>query len=309
MDWLTQSSGPVFTDDDRINLYYLNELYGNIGKYVSRKILEDFNIDAAISSGIWGGTYLITDDCGKSRRRIWRLYSIFNLPQNTALDKHQNLEKLVSLVCDAFVGAFRPYDMEMELKMWGGKLPFTNKLRPNTTLHMEDNKKRVNWIRAFFVWNHVSWEESVLYDTVRLTRELKTSLDFDRGPVMKDPKELKYLMQDVIITYRTLEKACSPDFIEHAEPIINELTQHFMMGLFDPAHIKELYEMTLNNRLVYGFEEALERPYADAGLDIYKVEDWPPEKINWVPPILKEKLIPPIQKLFSKFKENLEKTS
>ena len=62
-------------------------------------------------------SYLIADDCGKSRRRIWRFYSIFNLPQNTPLDNHKNLEKLVSLVCDAFVGAFRPYDMEMELKM------------------------------------------------------------------------------------------------------------------------------------------------------------------------------------------------
>ena len=72
---------------------------------------------------------------------------------------------------------------------------------------MEDSNKRVNWIRAFFVWNHVPWEESIIYDTVRLTRELKTSLDYKRGPVLKDSKELKYLMQDVIITYRTLEKA------------------------------------------------------------------------------------------------------
>ncbi len=309
MDWLAQSSGPVFTEDNRINLYYLNELYGNIGKYVSRKIREDFNIDASISSGIWGGTYLITDKCGKSKRRIWRLYSIFNLPQNTPLDQHKNLEKLVSLVCDAFVGAFRPYDMAMELKMWGGKLPFTNKVKPNTTLHMEDNNKRVNWMRAFFVWNHVPWEESVLYDTVRLTKELKTSLDFDRGPVVKDPQELKFLMQDVIITYRTLEKACSPDYIEHAAPIIDELTQHFMMGLSDPDKIRELYMMTFNNRLVYGFEEALAGPYADAGLDIHKVEDWPPEKINWVPPILKEKLIPPIQNLFAQFRENLGKSA
>ena len=89
MDWQALSSGPVFTDDNRTNLYYLNELYGNIGKYVSRKIREDFNIDVSISSGIWGGTYLIADECGKSKRRIWRLYSIFNLPQNTPLDQHQ----------------------------------------------------------------------------------------------------------------------------------------------------------------------------------------------------------------------------
>lgn len=57
MDWLSQSSGPVFTEDNRINLYYLNELYGNIAKIISGKLREDFNIDASISSGVWGGTY------------------------------------------------------------------------------------------------------------------------------------------------------------------------------------------------------------------------------------------------------------
>jgi hypothetical protein len=306
MDWLTQSSGPVFTEDDRTNLYHLNELYGNIGKYASDKIREDFKVDIPVTSGIWGGTYLIADKYGKSKRRIWRFYSIINLPQNTQLDNHQNLEKFVSLVCDGFVGAFRPYDIELELKMWGGKLPFTNSERPNTTLHMEDNKKRINWMRAFFVWNKVPWEESVIYDSVRLTKELKQSLDFDKGPTMTDTKEIKFLMQDVVITYRTLENACSPDFVEHAEPIINEITQNFMLGLFDPEKIKELYMMIFNNRLVYGFEEALEAPYGEAGLDIHRVEDWPSEKINWVPPILKKKLIPPIQNLFAGFKQNIE---
>jgi len=71
--------------------------------------------------------------------------------------------------------------------------------------------------------NHGPWEESIIYDTVRLTRELKSSQDYKRGPVMKDSKELKYLMQDVIITYRALEKACSDDYIlwliNHCQPI------------------------------------------------------------------------------------------
>ena len=90
---------------------------------------------------------------------------------------------------------------------------------------------------------------------------------------MKDSKELKYLMQDVIITYRTLEKACSDDYIEHAEPIINELTQHFMAGLFDPDQIRDLYMIVFDSRLVYGFEDALEQHYAEEGLNIYRVED------------------------------------
>lgn len=304
MERCVKTSGPVFTGDDRINLLFLNELYGNIADYVSRKLLENHQIDAPISSGVWGGTYLIADEFGKSRRRIWRLYSTVNLPQNTPLDRRENLEKLISLYCDAVVACFSPYGMEMSLKMWGGKLPFTNKVRPNITLHMEDSKKKVRWLRTFFVWNHVTWEESVIYDTVRLTKELKQSFDYEKGPVEKDHTELKYMMQDVIITYRTLEKACSPEFIEHAEPLIEELTRKFMNGLFDPKLIRKNYLNIFENHIVYGFEEALEGPYALAGLDIRKVEDWPPDKINWVPSDLKKKLIPPIQQLFAKFKTN-----
>lgn len=306
MENCVKTSGPVFTKDERINLFYLNELYGNIAEYISRKLLEEHKIEASISSGVWGGTYLIADDFGKTRRRIWRLYNTVNLPQNTPLDRRENLEKLISLYCDAVVACFNPYGMEMSLKMWGGRLPFTNKVRPNITLHMEDSAKRINWLRTFFVWNQAEWEESVIYDTVRLTKELKQSLDYEKGPIEKDHKELKYMMQDVIITYRTLEKACSPEFIEHAEPIIEKLTRQFLTGLFDPKLIRENYLNIFENHIVYGFEEALEGPYGKAGLDIRKVEDWPPDKINWVPPVLKEKLIPPIQELFAKFKSNLE---
>jgi hypothetical protein len=37
------------------------------------------------------------------------------------------------------------------------------------------------------------------------------------------------------------------------------------------------------------------------------MESWPVEKINWVPDELKEKIIPPIQKLFAGFKAELAK--
>ena len=42
------------------------------------------------------------------------------------------------------------------------------------------------------------------------------------------------------------------------------------------------------------------------GLNIHKIQDWPIEKINWVPEDIKEKLIPPIQNLFTSFKTTLE---
>ena len=51
----------------------------------------------------------------------------------------------------------------------------------------------------------------------------------------------------------------------------------------------------------------MEGLYKKAGLDIHSLENWPVEKINWVPDELKEKLVPPIQQVFAGFKAELEK--
>ncbi|QPJ64226.1 MAG: hypothetical protein G3M78_01945 [Candidatus Nitrohelix vancouverensis] len=298
-------SGLLVGDDNLINLYYLNELYGKIARHVSGEISHFLGHDIPITSGIWGGTYLIADPTGKCRRRVWRLYSIVNLPQNTPLDEQKNLERLIEFYFKAYISAFKPYDMELDLKMWGGKLPYGCKEKPSFTMHMEDANKRVNWLRCFFVWNQASWEESVIYDLVRIIKEYKQYFNFDRGKVVKDAKDLKYILQDVIIIYRTLEKACHPDFVEHAEPIIADLTQHFMKGLHDAPLIQSLYEKVYDNALIYGYEQALEGPYQEAGLDIRKIEHWPVEKINWVPDALVKSLAPPITQMFEGFRKNL----
>ena len=297
---------PVFADNYLVNLYHLNELYQNIATEVSRRMRESHHMDIPISSGIWGGTYLLAHPNGLAKRRIWRLYCIVNLPQNTLLDKHQNLERLVSIYCDVFTEAFAP-QLQLKLKMWGGLLPFSNSAKPSLTLHMEDATDTVRWLRGFFVWNYVPWEESIISDTVRIIKEYKEFFDLKKGPVAKDPKELKYLLQDIIIIYRTLENACSEDFQEHANPIIEKMMERFLTGLHDPEEIVDLYELVFKNALIYGFEESLEAPFAKAGLDIHNVSAWPVEKINWVPDELKEKIIPPIQKLFADFKAKLEK--
>ena len=116
------------------------------------------------------------------------------------------------------------------------------------------------------------------------------------------------MLQDIIIAYYTLERALSADFVEHAEPIIHELENHFLAGLFDSNLIQKLYMKVFENALIYGLEEALDEPYRQAGLDIHHIEDWPVERINWVPDALKEKLIPPIQNLFASFKSNLDRS-
>ncbi|MEC7641477.1 MAG: hypothetical protein VYC17_04895 [Nitrospinota bacterium] len=307
LEKLLQASGPVFTKDDRTNLYYLNEQYGNIAKYVSQKMRETFGFDLAITSGVWGGTYLITESDGKSKRRIWRYYCLINVPQNSPLDEHKNMEHLVGFFCQAFETAFKPYGLGLKLKMWGGRLPYSNAKKPSITMHLEDTSQYIRWMRAFFVWNTATWEESVIHDAGRNIKVLKESLDLDRRPVSKETDEIKFLLQDVIITYRTLENSCHPDFIEHAKPIIEEMKNHFLKGLIDPKLIQELYLKVYENALVYGFEQALAEPYSKAGLDVRRIEDWPVDKINWVPEELKEKLIPPISDLFEDFRKTLGK--
>ncbi len=300
-----KASGPVFTEDDCINLYYLNELYGKVAVCVASRMRQIHNIVVPITSGIWGGTYLIADPFGKSLRRIWRFYCIVNLPQNSPLDKHENMEKLVSIYFKTLAEVFLPYGLALDLKMWGGRLPHSNKTRPTITMHLEDANRKINWLRPIIVWNQAGWEQSILYDSVRLVKELKNSLDIERGPVLTDPKTIKYLLQDVIITYRTLEKAHSREFLEHAEPLIAEMTQTFLEGLFDPLQIRDLYHKILENALVYGYEQTLADHYSKYGLDVAQVQDWPVEKINWVPEELQAKLIPPIQDIFATFKSNL----
>ena len=60
---------------------------------------------------------------------------------------------------------------------------------------------------------------------------------------------------------------------------------------------------------MHGLEEALEGPYKKEGLDIKNVENWPIDKINWVPQELKENVGRSLIKKFLNFKSNLEKNS
>jgi len=175
-------------------------------------------------------------------------------------------------------------------------------------MHMVDSSEKINWLRGFFIWNLVPWEESIIYDTIRNVKEFREKFNIKKTPIMKrDPKDIKYLLQDVIITYRTLESSFSSDFLEHAQPIIKEIADHFLKGLFDPVLIREFFFKVRDNKLIIGFEETLQEYYSKEGLNVRRVEDWPIEKINYVPEVLKEKLIPPIKNIFASFKSNLDR--
>ncbi len=249
---------------------------------------------------------MVALDDGEARTNVVRLYSIVSLPQNSPLDDKENFERLMNLYQKNFALVFGRYGLDLVDPKWGETIPYSNKICPTTALQMWDTKGRANFVRAFFVWNKASWEESIIYDMIRNIKTLKELLNINTRPAKKESSELKFLLQDVLITYATLRAALTPDFVEHAEPIIKSLFDQFIMGLHSEESIEEQYHRVYSSALVYGFEEALLEPYKKENLDIRNVEDWPVDKINYVPNELKEKLVPALKAPWKKFKMNLE---
>ena len=72
-------------DDGKTNMYCLHEVFRQIAITVKERIKTEHHIDIPISSGLWGGAYLVCDPQGKVLSRVIRFYSIVNLPQNSPL--------------------------------------------------------------------------------------------------------------------------------------------------------------------------------------------------------------------------------
>lgn len=299
----------LYHDDGKFNLCHLHELYKALAHKVSLQISGELQEEITITSGMWGGSYLVANEEGKAHSNVVRLYSLVNLPLNTSLDKKENFERLMVLYHQSFSNTFASYNLHFVDPQWGEPIPYTNSKRPTTALQMWEKNNKVKFLRAFYVWNNVPWEDSIIYDTIRNIKVIKEMLDMNVRPVKRPPEEYKFLLQDVLIIYYTLHGALSPDFLEHAEPIMKELLDKFLGGLHDPEIIEELYLNLYSNAIVYGLEEALEEPYKKAGLDILNVENWPIEKINWVPKELRENLGCSLKEVFSSFKTNLEKNN
>ena len=297
----------LYSNNGRINLYCLHELFKHIANLVSTQLKEQHQIDAPITAGMWGGSYMVAREDGEARTNVIRLYSIVNLPQGSPLDEKENFERLMKIYYETFQRVFKSYSLTFVNPRWGEPIPYSNKIRPTTTLQLLEQTQRVKFLRAFFVWNTATWEESIIYDMIRNVRQLKELLDINRRPSKRASDELKFLLQDVLITYFTLEVALSEDFKVHARPVITELFDHFLKGLHGEAMSEDQYQKVFSNALVYGYEEALEGPYGRSNLNIHKVGDWPVEKINWVPQELKEKLAPVLAEKFLSFERNLLK--
>ena len=296
-------------DDGKFNLYYLNEIYKTLAYKASIKFSKELKEELSITAGIWGGQYLIADKEGKARTNIVRLYCLVNLPQNTLLDKKENFEDLMIFYHQSVTNAFSNYGLNFNDPQWGESIPYTNKNRPTTVLQMWEKNNKLKFFRAFYVWNNKPWVDSVIYDTIRNIKVVKELLNIDKRPVKRPTEEYKFLLQDILIIFYTLYDALTGDFHEHADPIMKDLLQKFLAGLKDPELIEEEYLNIYSNAIVYGLEEALEGPYKKAGLDIKNIENWPVEKINWVPQELKGNVGRSLTDRFSSFKNNLENNS
>lgn len=305
MSIAAQTPNKLLVSSNRINLYHLHMLFQEVAEEVRERTRQRFGFDAPLTAGMWGGSYLVADPTGISRTNVVRLYSIVNLPQNTPLDHPEPFEGFMQIYRDTLQTRFGEFGLQLDHPRWGEIIPYSNRKRPTTAMQLLDTSRRVNFVRAFFVPNSASWAESIIYDMIRNVRQLKELLDINHRPVKRAPDEIKFMLQDVLITYFTLRTALNPDFIEHAEPIINALFDKFISGLHDPGALEEQYHRVYANMLAYGYEEALDGPYKREGLDIYNLENWPEDKINYVPQELKDKLVPHLQGVFEKFRRNL----
>ena len=306
MSEIPQLPERLLHEDGKFNLYYLNEVYRTIAHKISTQLSNKLQEKILITAGIWGGQYLIANDEGKARTNIVRLYCLVNLPQNTPLDKKDNFENLMASYHQSVTNTFSNYDLHFINPRWGESIPYTNKKKPTTVLQMWEKNNKLKFFRAFYVWNNMPWIDSVIYDTIRNIKVVKEMLDMNRRPVKRPTEEYKFLLQDVLIIYYTLYDALTSDFQEHADPIMKTLLQKFLGGLKDPEAIEEEYLNLYSNAIVYGLEEALDGPYQKEGLDIKDIENWPIEKINWVPQELKETVGRSLTNKFNKFKKNIK---
>ena len=103
-----------------------------------------------------------------------------------------------------------------------------------------------------------------IYDMIRNVKVLKELLNTSARPKKKDSSELKFMLQDILITYFTLYSALTPDFVEHAEPIIKDLFNQVVSGM----HSEEVIEAVLKKKSLP--KNACWLTFDDGYIDHYK---------------------------------------
>ena len=97
MRQITKLPEHLFSDDGRINLYYLHETFQAITEIVSLRLKQNLQIDVPLSGGMWGGSYLVANENGKARTNVVRLYNIISMPQKSPLDDSSVFEQFMEI--------------------------------------------------------------------------------------------------------------------------------------------------------------------------------------------------------------------
>ena len=303
------ASGAVFASDGRANSLYLNELFDAVAQETSARLRRRYRTEVPLTGGLWGGSWYFADEKGYTRARFRRLYSLVCVPQCAALNDADNYNLLLWHYSKVLAEAFEPYGIALEGAQWGESITYSNRRCPTISLQMWDEKKKIDYVRSFFTYNSADWEEAYLYETVRLIKQAKEVLD---SKAMADPPRLegmaiRFQLQDIVILYSTLEPVLS----EHTKaiwgPLVERIKTRFSQGMNDEEEMRALNAQAFESGLIYGYEDAIREDFAQEGLDITTIEDWPLDRINRVPASLKAKLVPPLKALFQRFRENLAK--
>ena len=307
-DRVPTASGPVFAPDGRANSLYLNELFDAVAKETSARLQKRYRVNVPLTGGLWGGSWYFTDELGYTRARFRRLYSLVCVPQLPSLNDAHNYNIVFWQYSKVLADAFTPFGIALEDAHWGESIPYSNRQCPLLSLQMWDANKKIDFIRCFFSYNAAQWEEAYLYETVRLIQQTKEALD---SRAMVEPPRLegmaiRFQLQDIVILYATLEPVLSEQTKALAKPLVEQIKQRFAEGMNDEEEMRGLNAEAFTTGLIYGYEDAIREDFAKEGLDITKIEDWPPQQINHIPETLKLKLIPPLKGIFRRFRENLK---
>jgi len=307
-DAIPKASGPVFTEDGRANALYLNELFEAVAKETSARLHRRFRADIPLTGGLWGGSWYFADACGYTRARFRRLYSLVCVPQNRGLEDPNNLKLMFRVYANVLAAAFEPYGIALGEANGGDIIGYSNRKRPTLDFQMWDANKKIDYIRCFFSYNSATWEEAYLYETVRLIKQTKETLDKQvlTEPPRLDGMAIRFQLQDLVILYHTLEPALPEEAKAAGGPLVERIMTRFAQGMNDEDEMNTLNAQAFACELIYAYEDAIREDFAKEGLDIATVEEWPVDRINRVPASLKTKLIPHLQAIFQRYRENLK---
>jgi len=302
------ASGPVFSPDGRANAVYLNELFDAVAKETSARLRRRYGADVPLTGGLWGGSWYFADELGYTRARFRRLYSLVCVPQNRGLEDPANLKLMFRVYANVLAEAFEPFGIALGEANGGDIIGYSNRRRPTLDFQMWDVNKKIDYIRCFFSYNSATWEEAYLYETVRLIKQTKEVLDRETlsAPPKMEGMAVRFQLQDLVILYSTLEPVLSEQAKAVAGPLVERIKTRFAQGMNDEEEMNALNVQAFELGIMLCYEDAIRENFAKEGLDITKIEEWPVERINRVPESLKANLVPPLQALFQKFRDNLK---